>query len=98
MDREAAVKLWRLVANGAPGGVVTGRALEAFATAVEAAERERLREDHAPLASAARHALDLLERIEIADGGKYGDLREVVSGLLCILGPNVADKRRAASA
>ena len=40
MDREAAVKLWRLVANGAPGGVVTGRALEAFAAAVEATERD----------------------------------------------------------
>ena len=42
MDRETAVKLWREIGLGMPGGGATGRLIEAFAVAVEAAERERL--------------------------------------------------------
>ena len=41
MDRETAVKLWREIGAGMPGGGATGRLIEAFALAVEAAERER---------------------------------------------------------
>ena len=42
MDRETAVKLWREIGLGMPGGGATRRLIEAFATAVEAAERERI--------------------------------------------------------
>lgn len=42
MDRETAVKLWREIGLGMPGGGATGRLIEAFAAAVEVAERERL--------------------------------------------------------
>ena len=41
MDRETAVKLWREIGLGMPGGGATRRLIEAFAVAVEAAERER---------------------------------------------------------
>ena len=41
MDREAAVKLWREISNGMPGGGATGRLIEAFATRIEDAECER---------------------------------------------------------
>ena len=41
MDRETAVKLWREIGLGMPGGGATKRLIEDFAVAVEAAERER---------------------------------------------------------
>ena len=41
MDREAAVKLWREIGFTVPGGGASHRLIESFATAVEAAERER---------------------------------------------------------
>ena len=41
MDRETAVKMWREIGLGMPGGGATGRLIEEFAVAVEAAERER---------------------------------------------------------
>ena len=40
MDRETAVKLFSELNRGAPDGVVSGRVLEAFTNAIEAAERE----------------------------------------------------------
>ena len=40
MDREAAVKLWREIGFTVHGGGASHRLIEAFATAVEAAERE----------------------------------------------------------
>ena len=41
MDRETAVRVWCSVAKGAPDDVVTGRTLEAFANAIEVAQREK---------------------------------------------------------
>jgi len=41
MDRKTSVTLWREVGAGVDGAGATGRLIEAFATAVEAAERER---------------------------------------------------------
>lgn len=71
MDRETAVKLWREIGLGMPGGGATGRLIEAFAVSVEAAERERWLKpieaaleilDELPEWSNAAHACRLLRK------------------------------------
>ena len=55
MDREIAVKLWRQIGAGMPGGGATGILIEAFAVAVEVAEHERSAAEIDQLCAAIEH-------------------------------------------
>ena len=86
MDREAAVKLWNKTTLGGP---ITGRAVEAFAVAVEAAERERCA---AVLRARIEKIAAEAERAAISEPDEESALRAMAWQLTVaereILGPN----------
>lgn len=71
MDRETAVSLWHKTTLGGP---ITGRAVELFATAVEAAERERWQR--------IRVLADQCAEWHVGDGDECGEIARKLLSLL----------------